>query len=153
MDCKDWGKKKEKFGKGAKCKEKVKQKKSAGKEENVKRQRSFGKEDFYENEVKRQQNSGKAAAKCGARAKNHKGRTTCKASVCEQRMRAATASARGEEADDNTRKAKRAYASSACEQVVPEGKTDENRRQKNGRERRPSDGGKWQSAESLTRAP
>lgn len=64
MDCKDWGKKKEKFGKGADCKEKVKQKKSAGKEENckiyVKRQRSFGKEDFYENEVKRQQNSGKA---------------------------------------------------------------------------------------------
>lgn len=93
MDCKDWEKKKEKFGEGAKCKEKVKQKKSAGKEENckiyVKRQRSFGKEDFYENEVKRQQNSGKAklgkaAAKCGAMAKNHKGRTTCNASECEQ---------------------------------------------------------------------
>lgn len=75
------------------CKEKVKQKKSTGKEENckiyVKRQRSFDKEDFYENKVKRQQNSGKAkfgkaAAKCGAMAKNHKGRTTCNASKCEQ---------------------------------------------------------------------
>ena len=93
MDCKDWVKAQEKFGKGADCKENVKQKKSAGKEENckiyVKRQRSFGKEDFYENEVKRQQNSGKAkfgkaATKCGARAKNHKGRTTCNASECEQ---------------------------------------------------------------------
>lgn len=64
MDCKDWGKKKEKFGKGADCKEKVKQKKSAGKEENCKglekAQRSFGKEDFYENEVKRRGKSGKA---------------------------------------------------------------------------------------------
>lgn len=64
MDCKDWGKKKEKFGKGADCKEKVKQKKSAGKDENCKglekAQRSFGKEDFYENEVKRRRNSGKA---------------------------------------------------------------------------------------------
>lgn len=68
MDCKDWGKKKEKFGKGADCKEKVKQKKSAGKEENCKglekAQRSFGKEDFYENEVKRQEKSGKAEL-CG----------------------------------------------------------------------------------------
>ena len=91
-------------------KEKVKEEGSAGKEKNckicVKRQRSFGKEDFYENEVKRQQNSGKAklgkdgvkqqqeagkaAAKCGARAKNHKGRTTRNAS---------------------SRKAKRAHAS------------------------------------------
>ena len=90
MDCKDWGKKKEKFGKGAKCKEKVKQKKSAGNcKICVKRQENSGKENFYENEVKRQQNSGKAkfgkaAAKCGARAKNHKGRTTCNASECEQ---------------------------------------------------------------------
>lgn len=75
------------------CKEKVKQKKSAGKEENckiyVKRQRSLGKEDFYENEVKRRRNSGKAkfgkaAAKCEAMAKNHKGRTTCNASECKQ---------------------------------------------------------------------
>ena len=61
MDCKDWGKKREKFGKGAKCKEKVKQKKSAGNcKICVKRQRSFGKEDFYENEVKRRGKSGKA---------------------------------------------------------------------------------------------
>lgn len=88
MDCKDWVKAQEKFGKGADCKEKVKQKKSAGKEENckiyVKRQRSFGKEDFYENEVKRRRNSGKAASERRARAKNHKGRTTCNASECEQ---------------------------------------------------------------------
>ena len=93
MDCKVRVKAQEKFGKGADCKEKVKQKKSVGKDENCKDwekvQRSFGKEDFYENEVKRQQNSGKAkfgkaAAKCGAMAKNHKGRTTCNASECEQ---------------------------------------------------------------------
>lgn len=93
MDCKEKVKARQNSGKGANCKEKVNQKKSAGKEENckicVKRQRSFGKEDFYENEVKRQQNSGKAkfgkaAAKCGAMAKNHKGRTTCNASECEQ---------------------------------------------------------------------
>lgn len=85
MDCKEKVKARQNSGKGADCKEKVKQKKSAGKEENVKRQRSFGKEDFYENKVKRQQNSGKAklgkaAAKCGAMAKNHKGRTTRNAS-------------------------------------------------------------------------
>ena len=64
MDCKDWGKKREKFGKSAKCKEKVKKERRIGKadfcEIYVKRQRSFGKEDFYENEVKRQENSGKA---------------------------------------------------------------------------------------------
>lgn len=89
----------EKYGKGADCKEKVKEEGSAGKDENckicVKRQRSFGKEDFYENEVKRQQNSGKAASERRARAKNHKGRTTCNASACEQatreRMRAGSA--------------------------------------------------------------
>lgn len=102
------------------CKEKVKQKKSAGKEENckicVKRQRSFGKEDFYENEVKRQQNSGKAklgkaAAKCGAMAKNHKGRTTCNASECEQLRQAPEGKKRA------------TILASVCEQVVPEGKT------------------------------
>ena len=64
MDCKDWGKKRKKFGKSAKCKEKVKEERRIGKADFckicVKRQRSFGKEDFYENEVKRQQNSGKA---------------------------------------------------------------------------------------------
>lgn len=93
MDCKVRVKARQNSGKGADCKEKVKQKKSVGKDENckiyVKRQRSFDKEDFYENKVKRQQNSGKAkfgkaAAKCGAMAKNHKGRTTCNASECEQ---------------------------------------------------------------------
>ena len=86
----------EKSGKGADCKEKVKEEGSAGKDKNckiyVKRQRSFGKEDFYENEVKRQENSGKAASERRARAKNHKGRTTCNASECEQlrQKRAAT---------------------------------------------------------------
>ena len=64
MDCKDWGKKREKFGKSADCKEKVKQKRSASKEENckicIKRPRSFGKENYYENGVKRQEKSGKA---------------------------------------------------------------------------------------------
>lgn len=45
MDCKDWGKKKEKFGKGAGCKEKVKE------EERI---------DFCEVLVKRWRNSGKA---------------------------------------------------------------------------------------------
>lgn len=124
MDCKDWGKKKEKFGKGAKCKEKVKQKKSAGKEENckicVKRQRSFGKEDFYENEVKRQQNSGKAEL--------------CKDEVKRQRSFGKAASKRGTAVVAEPQGNPRAYASkqpaSACEQVVPEGKTDGNRRQK-----------------------
>ena len=93
MDCKVRVKARQNSGKGADCKEKVKQKKNAGKGADckicVKRQRSFGKEDFYENEVKRQEKSGKAksgkaATKCGARAKNHKGRTTCNASECER---------------------------------------------------------------------
>ena len=109
------------FGKGADCKEKVKQKKSAGNcKIYVKRQRSFGKEDFYENEVKRQQNSGKAkfckaASECRARAKNHKGRTTCNASECEQLRQTST----------------RQVASEGERQEAPEGKTttaDGNRR-------------------------
>lgn len=85
------------------CKEKVKQKKSAGKEKNckicVKRQRSFGKEDFYENEVKRQQNSGKAElCKDGVKRQQEVGKV-----VASGIGREAAASARGEEAGDNTR--------------------------------------------------
>lgn len=77
MDCKVQVKARQNSGKGADCK---------GLE---KAQRSFGKEDFYENEVKRQEKSGKAefckaASERRTRAKNHKGRTTCNASECEQ---------------------------------------------------------------------
>ena len=104
MDCKDWVKARQNSGKGADCKKKVKQKKSAGNcKICVKRQRSFGKEDFYENEVKRRENSGKTEL--------------CKDSVKRQQEASkvaadgigwkAAASARGEEAGDNTRQATR----------------------------------------------
>lgn len=139
MDCKDWVKARQNSGKGADCKEKVKQKKSVGKDENckiyVKRQRSFDKEDFYENKVKRQQNSGKAEL--------------CEDGVKRQQVaadgirREATA-----EAGDNLRtpdgqpaRQSERMRAAHIRQVVPEGKTttaDGNRRQKNGRERRPS---------------
>lgn len=140
MDCKVRVKARQNSGKGADCKEKVKQKKSTGKEENckiyVKRQRSFDKEDFYENKVKRQQNSGKAKfCKDGVKPARKAGKAAAGGI-----RREATASTRGEEAGDNLRTPD-GQPASACEQAVPEGKTttaDGNRRQKNGRERRPS---------------
>ena len=105
----------EKFGKGAKCKEKVKQKKSAGNcKIYVKRQRSLGKEDFYENEVKRQQNSGKAE-------------------LCEDGVKRQQVASGGKLRQTSTRQ----VASEGKRQEAPEGKTtiaDGNRRQKNGRE-------------------
>lgn len=130
MDCKDWGKKKEKFGKGADCKEKVKQKKSASKDENckicVKRQRSFGKEDFYENEVKRQQNSGKAKfCKDGAKRQQEAGKVAAGGIGWK-----AAASTRGERSG---RQYPTGNPRAHTRQVVPEGKTtiaDGNRRQK-----------------------
>ena len=115
----------EKFGKGAKCKEKVKQKKSAGKEESckicVKRQRSLGKEDFYENEVKRQEKSGKAKfCKDGVKRQQEVGKA-----AADGIRRAATASAREEEAGEPDKQ-----PASVCEQ--PQGNphpTDSARRE------------------------
>lgn len=136
------------------CKEKVKQKKSVGKEENckiyVKRQRSFGKEDFYENKVKWQQNSGKAEL-CEDGVKRQQEATAI--GNRERRRAVAADGIRWEaaaEAGGNPRANASRLPASACEQVVPERKmttADGNRRQRNGRERRPSgqssDGGKW----------
>lgn len=158
MECKEKVKAQEKFGKGADCKEKVKQKKSVGKDENCKGwekvQRSFGKEDFYENEVKRQQNSGKAEL-CEDGAKRQQEATAIgnrerRRAVAADGIRwKAAASAREEEAGDNTRQA------TGSRQVVPT--ADGNRRQRNGRGRRPSDGRKQhparQSAESRISPP
>lgn len=129
------------------CKEKVKQKKSAGKDENCKGwekvQRSFGKEDFYENEVKRQQNSGKTE-------------------LCEDGVKRRRNAGQGRKITRDGQPATRANASSygrsgrqpasACEQAARERmragsarRENDNhnaRRQRNGRERRPSDGRK-----------
>lgn len=66
MECKDWVKKREKFGKGADCKEEVKEEERIGKAEFckvlVKRRENSGKGDFCEDGVKPARKAGKAAA-------------------------------------------------------------------------------------------
>ena len=154
MDCKDWGKKREKFGKGADCKEKVKQKKSAGNcKICVKRQRSFGKEDFYENEVKRQEKSGKAKfGKDSVKRREKSGKDSVKRQQ-EAGKTAAGGRINGRAEISSTRQ----VASEGKRQEAPERKTttaDGNRRQKNGRaEEKPPDSIPRGKAQHRTRAP